>query len=228
MQAPGFKRTKNFLENNGASTDHGALNNELDAAALTLNALRTNAALLQNDDGTLKNASVSVSSLTAVAVAALRVAGPAGPTGPIGTGTQGLQGGKGEAGASFNADARDLFANRSLYDLQAKGFSMLAIDTGLLYFKLSATSAHWSAAVQYGKGETGSTGPQGEQGLRGLQGLQGMQGNSVTGPAGVNGANGAITTLDTSTKTASLVGRSTVSARLVLSGGQLSIVITTA
>jgi hypothetical protein len=228
MQAVAYNRTKNFLENNGASTDHGALNSEFDAAALSVNELRANAALLQNDDGTLKNNSVVLASLTAAAVTALQVPGPTGPTGPVGTGSQGIQGVKGNVGASFDANARDLFANRSLYNLQPKGFSMLAMDTGLLYFKLSATSADWSAGVQYGKGDTGSTGSQGIQGIQGIQGLQGIQGNSITGPAGSNGTNGAVITLDTSTKTASLVGRTSVSARLVLSGGQLSIVLTTA
>lgn len=228
MQPVAYNRTKNFLENNGASTDHGALNSEFDAAALSVNELRANAALLQNDDGTLKNNSVVLASLTAEAIAALRVAGPAGPEGPVGTGAQGVQGIKGDVGSSFDADARDVAANRNLYNTQPKGFSMLAMDTGLLYFKLSATSGDWSAGVQYGKGETGSTGPQGAQGIQGIQGLQGIQGNSVTGPAGSNGTNGAVITLDTSIKTASLVGRSSVTARLVLSGGELSIVITTA
>ena len=228
MQAKAYARIKNFLENNSASTDHGALNAEFDAAALSIAGIRANAALLQNDDGTIKNESVGTASLTAAARAAFSVPGPVGPPGSVGTGVPGVQGVKGDTGASFNADARDVFANRNLYNLQPKGFSMLAMDTGLLYFKLSGTAADWSAGVQYGKGETGSTGLQGEQGRRGLQGLQGIQGNSVTGPAGVNGTNGAITTLDTSTKTASLVGRSSVSARLVLSGGQLSILLTTA
>lgn len=227
MQAPAFNRTKNFLENNGASTDHGALNAELDKAALSINALRGNAALLQNDDGGLKAAIVTLASLTPEAVAALQVPGPVGPAGPVGIGAQGVQGIKGDVGSSFDADARDVFANRNLYDLQAKGFSLLAMDTGMLYFKLSAAAADWSAGVQYGKGETGAVGAQGPQGIQGIQGLQGIQGNSVTGPAGADGADSAIVTIDAATKTASLIGRTNVTARLVLSGGELSIVLTT-
>lgn len=229
MQAPAYSRTKNFLENNGASTDHGALNTELDSVALSVSGLRANAALLQNDDGTLKNGTVGEASLTTEALAILQVPGPTGPAGPAGTqGVQGIQGIKGDTGASFNADVRDVSANRSLYNLQAKGFSMLAMDTGLLYFKLSGTSADWSVGVQYGKGDTGAVGAAGAQGIQGIQGLQGIQGiQGVAGAAGAAGADGAVVTLDLTTKTASLIGRTSVTARLVLTDGQLSIVLTT-
>lgn len=192
--------------------------------------MRTNAALLQNDDGTLKNAIVTLASLSAELVTDLTgPVGPAGPTGPDGpAGPTGQQGAKGDTGSSFDADALDVFANRSLYDLQPKGFSMLAMDTGFLYFKLSNTSADWSAGVQYGKGDTGATGatgPQGPQGLQGLQGIQGIQG--VAGVAGADGADGLVTSVDSATKTASLIGRSSVNAQLQMVGGQLTIVLTT-
>lgn len=229
-QAPAYNRTKNFLENSPDRTDHGSLNSELDNAAASINALRTNAALLQNDDGTLKNAIVTLASLSAELVTDLTgPVGPAGPTGPDGpAGPTGQQGAKGDTGSSFDADALDVFANRSLYDLQPKGFSMLAMDTGFLYFKLSNTSADWSAGVQYGKGDTGATGatgPQGPQGLQGLQGIQGIQG--VAGVAGADGADGLVTSVDSATKTASLIGRSSVNAQLQMVGGQLTIVLTT-
>jgi hypothetical protein len=228
MQAPAYNRNKNFLENAGASTDHGALNSEFDRAALSVNGLRANVALLQNDDGTLKADSVTLNSITAATLAALQVPGQQGIQGPPGPGVPGPVGPIGPVGSSFDADARDLFANRFLYDLQPKGFSMLAIDTGMLYFKQSATSAHWSAGVQYGKGETGLTGAPGIQGIQGVQGLQGIQGvQGIPGTAGTNGAAGAVVTIDTATKTANLIGRSSVSARLVLSGSQLSIVLST-
>lgn len=227
MQAPAYSRTKNFQENNGASTDHAALNSELDKAALSIAGLRANAALLQNDDGTLKNATVALASLTAEAVASLQVPGPQGPVGPVGAGAQGIQGIKGDTGASFDADARDLFANRGLYDLQPKGFSMLAMDTGLLYFKLSATGGDWSAGEQFGKGDTGAVGAQGPQGIQGIQGLQGIQGIPGVGTAGADGADGLVASVDLTTKTASLVGRTSVTARLVVIGGELSIVLTT-
>lgn len=230
MQAPAYNRTKNFLENNPDRTDHGALNGELDSAAASINALRANAAILQNDDGSLQNAIISLSNLTAAAIASLQVQGPIGPQGTAGPiGPQGIQGVKGDVGASFIADIKDVVANRGLYNLQPKGFSFLAVDEGLLYFKLSSASADWSLGFIYGKGDTGATGAQGPAGAQGIQGLQGIQG--VAGPAGAAGANGvdgAVTSIDTATKTASLVGRTSVTARLVLSGGQLTIQLTTA
>lgn len=229
MQAPAYNRQKNFLENNPDRTDHGSLNAELDRVSASVNALRTNAERLQNDDGTLKNAVVALTNLTAQAIAALSVPGSAGPQGLQGTqGPQGPQGPKGDTGASFNADVRDVFANRSLYNLQPKGFSFLALDTGNLYFKLSATSGDWSPAFVFGKGDTGAQGPVGPTGPQGPQGLQGIQGPAgPAGAPGINGSNGAVTTIDTATKTASLVGRTSVTARLVLTNGQLSIQLST-
>lgn len=227
--AKAYNRTKNFAENNPDRTDHTALNAELDKVGTSINELRTNLALLQKDDGTLQTAVVQLLNLTNEALTALRVPGPIGPQGAIGPqGPAGPAGPKGDTGASFNADVRDLFANRNLYGMQPKGFSFLAIDTGLLYFKQSVTTNDWSPGFQYGKGDTGATGPQGPQGLQGLQGLQGIKGDAgATGPSGTNGTNGAVTTIDTTTKTASLVGRTNVAAKLVLSGGQLSIQLTT-
>lgn len=229
-QAPAYNRAKNFLENNPDRTDHAAVNAELDKVALSINALRSNAALLQNDDGTLKNAIVTLASLAPELVTDLTgpqgPIGPAGPTGPAGP--QGPQGPKGDTGASFNADARDLFANRNLYDLQPKGFSFLAVDTGFLYFKLSNTGGDWSTGKEFGKGETGATGPQGPEGPQGPQGLQGIQGiQGIQGPAGANGVDGAVTSIDTALKTASLIGRTSVNAQLQLVAGQLRIVLTT-
>lgn len=229
-QAPAYNRAKNFLENSPDRTDHGSLNSELDNAAASINALRVNAALLQNDDGTLKNAIVTLANLAAEVVTDLT--GPAGPIGATGAqgpqGVQGIQGPKGDAGASFEADALDVFANLGLYNLQPKGFSFLAMDTGNLYFKLSNTSADWSAGVQYGKGDTGATGPDGPQGIQGPQGLQGIQGiQGLTGPAGADGLDGVVTSIDTALKTASLIGRTSVNAQLQLVGGQLRVVLTT-
>lgn len=229
MQAPAYNRAKNFLENNPDRTDHAAMNAELDNAALSINALRDNAALLQNDDGTLKPGTVEADSLTPGALAALQVPGPTGPQGAQGPqGIQGIQGIKGDTGASFDADARDLFANRSLYNVQPKGFSFLALDTGNLYFKLSATSGDWSGAYTFGAGATGATGATGPQGPQGLQGLQGIQGvTGAAGAAGAAGLNGVVTSIDASLKTASLIGRTSVNAQLQLVAGQLRIVLTT-
>lgn len=230
MQAPAYNRTKNFLENNPDRTDHGALNAELDKVALSIDGLRDNAALIQKDDGSLANNVVALVNIKPEAIAALQVPGPVGPAGGVGpVGPQGVQGVKGDVGSSFDADVKDLFANRSLYNIQPKGFSFLAIDTGNLYFKLSATSGDWSPGFVYGRGETGAAGAVGATGPVGPQGLQGIQGPvGPVGAPGLDGLNGIVTSLDTSTKTASLVGRSSVSARLVLTGGQLTIVLTTA
>lgn len=188
-QAPEYTRQKNFLDNNPDRTDHGALNREFDDVAVSVNALRANQALLQADDGGLKAATVGVAQLTPDAQANLSQPGPAGPEGPDGEqGAQGVQGVKGDVGASFNADVRDLAANRALYDNRLMGFSFLAIDTGLLSFKLSATVGDWSAGFVFGKGEKGDQGLQGIQGQRGLQGLRGLQG--IQGIQGIQGLQG--------------------------------------
>lgn len=229
-QAPAYNRTKNFLENTPSLTDHGAINSELDKVAVSINALRANAALIQNDDGTIKNAIITLAMLAAEVVDEL--IGPTGATGPTGpegpTGPTGPTGPKGDTGASFNADVLDLFANKSLYDTQAKGFSLLCIDTGDMYFKLSATTGDWSAAVPFGTGPTGATGAAGATGPTGPQGLQGIQGDTgPTGPAGADGADGAVTSVDNTLKTASLIGRSSISANLSVVAGELTITLTT-
>jgi len=229
-QAAAYNRTKNFLENSPDRTDHGSLNSELDNVAVSINALRSNAALLQNDDGTLKNAIVTLANLAAEVVTGLTgPIGPDGPVGPVGPdGPVGSQGPKGDTGASFDADVRDVFGNIGLYNLQPKGFSFLALDTGALYFKLSNTSADWSAGVPYGKGETGATGATGAQGAQGLQGPQGIQGlQGLTGANGADGADGLVVSVDSATKTASLIGRSSVNANLKMVGNQLTLVLTT-
>lgn len=230
MQAQAYNRTKNFLENNPDRTDHGSINSELDEVSTSINVLRANAAMLQDDDGGLKNSIVLLANLAAEVIEGLRgPQGVQGVQGNIGQGIQGVVGQTGSVGASFDADARDLFANRGLYDLQAAGFSMLAIDTGLMYFKLSSASGNWSAGVQFGRGETGVQGVMGvtgNTGIQGLQGIQGVQGN--IGSAGANGTNGVVVSVDGTTKTASLIGRSSVSARLAIVSGQLTIVLTTA
>jgi hypothetical protein len=68
------------------------------------------------------------------------------------------QGIKGEKGDSFSVNAVGLTVDRSLYDEQVKGFSFLAIDTALMYFKLSNTSADWSDGASFGVGPEGPIG----------------------------------------------------------------------
>lgn len=229
MQAKAYNRTKNFAENNSDRTDHSALNTELDNVALSINGLRSNLDLIQKDDGSLEDAIVGIENLTEEAIFALRVPGEQGVQGVQGErGERGDQGLKGDIGPSFDSDAKDLLSNRYLYNLQPKGFSFLAIDTGYLYFKVSGVSGDWSPGFTYGKGDKGDQGLKGDKGDQGIQGLQGNKGDKGDqGPPGSNGVNSAVTSIDASTKTASLVGRSNVSARLAINSGVLTIILST-
>ena len=62
-QPQAYNRTADFTEQDGDATDHVAINVELDAAAVSINALRTNLTLIQRDDGALKNGIVTAESL---------------------------------------------------------------------------------------------------------------------------------------------------------------------
>jgi hypothetical protein len=62
-----FTRTIDFTERDGDDTNHSALNEEFDAAALTANQIRANLALIQRDDGALKNGIVTADSLNPTA-----------------------------------------------------------------------------------------------------------------------------------------------------------------
>lgn len=227
MQAPAYNRTKNFLDNNTDRTDHGAINAEFDKVGLSVNGLRANLAAIQRDDGTLQDSVVGYDSLTPQAVAALASPGPQGPKGDQGNvGPAGPQGDKGDVGASFVADIKDVAANKVLYNSQPKGFSFFAMDDGLLYFKLSDANGNWSTGISFGKGDKGDKGDQGDQGDQGPQGIQGLQGPQ--GIKGDKGDDGLITGVDVAMKTANLTGRTSISARLVINNGQLSILLVTA
>lgn len=230
MQAPAYNRIKNFTENNPDRTDHGAINAELDNVSLTVNTLRDNAAKIQKDDGSLASSVVTIDSLTQEAVNLLKVPGQAGPAGPRGPqGELGPRGEKGDVGSSFNANAADVYANRLLYNAQPKGFSFLATDLGQLYFKKSDTISDWSTGFVFGKGEKGDKGDRGDVGPQGSQGIQGIKGDKGDpGSAGIPGVDGLVVEVDTTLKTASLIGRSSVNARLVITNGLLSILLTTA
>lgn len=62
-QPQAYERQTDFTERDGDDTDHPALNQELDAAALSINGIRDNLALIQRDDGALKNGVVTADSL---------------------------------------------------------------------------------------------------------------------------------------------------------------------
>ena len=158
-----YKRTKNFQENAGDSTDHGAINSELDAVAASLDGVVSNLSLIQKDDGTIATGSVGTDALTDEARQSLKGArGEAGAQGPRGEkgekGEKGDPGERGPVGASFVADIKDLSDFRGGYDGLPKGTSFLAIDTGLLYWKLGNAPGEWSSGVPFGKGEKGKRG----------------------------------------------------------------------
>lgn len=62
-QPPKYQRTKDFTVDYGDQTDHAALNSELDSAASSINSIRTNLALIQRDDGGLKQGVVTADSV---------------------------------------------------------------------------------------------------------------------------------------------------------------------
>lgn len=64
-QPPAYTRTKDFTENFGSETDHTSLNAEYDKASTSINAIRTNLALMQADDGKIKQAAITTDSLSA-------------------------------------------------------------------------------------------------------------------------------------------------------------------
>lgn len=63
MQAPSYRRSKDFIDNGASKTDHVALNNELDKIATSINSLKANIGLIQKDDGSLQNSVVTIDSL---------------------------------------------------------------------------------------------------------------------------------------------------------------------
>ncbi len=71
-QPPQYERTIDFTERDGDDTDHPGLNQELDAAAQSINALRDNLALIQRDDGRLQNGIVGAEQLAPDAFEAVR------------------------------------------------------------------------------------------------------------------------------------------------------------
>lgn len=62
-QPQAYNRETDFTERDGDDTNHAGINTELDAAALSINQLRDNLALIQADDGGLKAGIVTAESL---------------------------------------------------------------------------------------------------------------------------------------------------------------------
>lgn len=196
MTAPSYNRTKNFQADSGDRTDHNAINAELDRVGQAINSLASLIGLILKDDNTLEAGLVLPDALSPQVLNLM-----------TGTDVVTVQGPKGDIGASFRADYRGLASERATFDAERKGFCFLAMDTGMLFFKLSATSGDWSTGYTFAKGDKGDHGTPGAQGAPGVS--------------------GAVTSVDGSTSTQSLVGRASVSARLILENGLLSIAITT-
>lgn len=118
------------------------------------------------------------------------IQGPKGDTGEQGPqGLQGPKGDKGDAGQSFTPDAVGPIADRANYDGEPAGFAFLAVDLGLLYFRVEAGG--WSEGMPFGKGEKGDPGepgPKGDKGDPGVDGAQGPKGD--TGEQGAQGPKG--------------------------------------
>ena len=76
-------------------------------------------------------------------------------------GNTGATGAKGDKGDSFTVDQQGLLADRETdCDTRPNGYSYLATDDGLLYFKEGHTgpsTCTWSAGIPFGKGEPGET-----------------------------------------------------------------------
>lgn len=73
MQPQKYERTTDFTERDGDDTDHASINAEFDAAASSINQIRTNLAQIQRDDGALKNGIVTADSLAPSAFDAVLV-----------------------------------------------------------------------------------------------------------------------------------------------------------
>lgn len=227
-QAIKYKRKKNFAENNPSQADLASINHEFDAVGQSVNSTIDNLSKIQRDDGQLALGVVGVDQISAEAQDFLRgQQGPEGPVGPVGPqGPQGLTGERGPIGSSYQADIEALESERTLYDMQPKGFSFLAIDAGKLYWKLSDANGQWSTGISFGLGPEGKQGPEGPEGPRGETGLTGPRGaNGDPGPKGADGKDGLVTSIDTAWKSVSVVGKRYVSVRLKEVGGQLTIEI---
>lgn len=188
-QAPRYSRATDFSSQSPDRTDHVKLNNEFDQVSESVNELVTNLAKIQADDGGLDSGVVTSRALSDEVLALVTGAEPLA-----------LAGIQGPPGQSFQPSAFDLAASRSIYDDELKGFSLMAMDTGELFFKLSDASGDWSVGHQFGAGTPG-----------------------VMGVAGPAGAPGVVTDVELSTASLDLVGASTLFATLELVAGKLSL-----
>lgn len=106
-----------------------------------------------------------------------------------------LKGEKGDPGQSFSPNVTAAFASRSQYDNEDPGFAFLAIDQGMIYFRLDPSG--WSNGMPFGKGEKGDKGDKGDPGdpgQNGTNGANGADGRGITSTA-ITYQNGASSTV---------------------------------
>jgi hypothetical protein len=123
-QPQAYNRETDFTERDGDDTNHAGVNTELDAAALSINEIRDNLALIQRDDGALKNGIVTAESLSDSAFNAV--------LGEVATAT---------AAASASADRSTLFATQAEADRIAAQAAAAAAQSSQTAAAGSATAA---------------------------------------------------------------------------------------
>lgn len=123
-QPQAYNRETDFTERDGDDTNHAGINTELDAAALSINEIRDNLALIQRDDGALKNGIVTAESLSDSAFNAV--------LGEVATAT---------AAASASADRSTLFATQAEADRIAAQAAAAAAQSSQTAAATSATAA---------------------------------------------------------------------------------------
>lgn len=132
-QPQAYERQTDFTERDGDDTDHAALNQELDAAALSIEGIRDNLALIQKDDGALKNGIVTPDALAPETFTA-------------------LQGDVADAVADAQAAATSALtsATTAIAARDAAALSATAAQTSQTAAGLNATAAAASAATASG------------------------------------------------------------------------------
>ena len=128
-QPQAYNREVDFTERDGDDTNHAGINAELDAAALSINQIRDNLALIQKDDGSLENGIVGAEQLAPSAFDAV----------------------KGELNAAVSdaqsaAAQSTLAANTSIAARDAALAAQAAVETANTSSALNATTASTKAA----------------------------------------------------------------------------------
>ena len=72
-------------------------------------------------------------------------------------GEKGDKGILGDEGRSFQAPNRADYKDRVLYDSQVEGTSFFALDSSLLYFRITATPGTWTEGIPFGRGDQGES-----------------------------------------------------------------------